>query len=87
MKIEQLQALIDANTEDGVINLEVINKAINEETDILIEKKRAKAVEDAKATIINDYIKSEGFDSEDAYKAFLKNSKAGATEVTEKATR
>lgn len=88
MKIEQLELLIKSNTgEDGVINLEAINKSINEETDVLIEKKRAKAVDEAKQTIIDEFIKTEGFDNADAYKAYIKNSKAGATELSEKATR
>lgn len=87
MKIEELKALIDEASNDGEINHETLNKAINSNFDALIDVKVTKAKESSQATNIAEFIKGQGFENIDQFNAFVKNTKAASTELSEKVTR
>lgn len=87
MKIEELKSLIDEHTgEDGIDN-DSLNKAINARFDALIDVKVKKAKASAETENIASFIESQGFENIDQFNAFVKNSKATSTELTEKVTR
>ena len=91
MKIEELKALAEKHTADGVINFDELNKAINTSFDALIEKKEGaakKGVEtEYKAAGVAEFLAKYKFDNEDAFSAYAVNAKQGETELSQKATR
>lgn len=87
MKQNELQELITKHTTDDGINIESLNADINTNFDAVIDRKVSKASESAKPTILNDFIKAYDFENVDQFSAFVKNSKAGASELTETVAR
>lgn len=87
MKQTELTQLVEEFTEDGTINLEGLNAKINEKFDVLIASKVEKAKTSAYDENINKFIADNGFENIDQYSAFVKNTKAGADELSEKVTR
>lgn len=87
MKIEELKSLVDKHTAEDGVNYDELNKAINAKFDGLIESKVSKAKETGKGENIEAFIKDQGFENIDQFTAFVKNSKATSTELTEKVTR
>lgn len=87
MKIEELKALIDSYTSDGEINHDELNKAVNAKFDALIDLKVSKAKESGKAETIAEFITEQGFENLDQFTASVKNTKATASELSEKVTR
>ena len=87
MKVEELKALIGKFTQDGTVDFDELNKAINTEFDVLIDRKVTSAKESSKDEHVNEFIKSQGLDNVDQFTALIKNSKATATELSEKVTR
>ena len=87
MKIEELKSLIEEHTKEDVLDHEALNKAINMQFDALIDSKLGKYKETSKGEVLGEFIKEQGFENIDQYNAFLKNTKATSTELSEKATR
>jgi len=87
MKIEELKALFEQHSTEEGTDYEKLNEAINADIDAVLDRKKAKMMEAAKGETLESFLKEQGFDNFDSYTAFVKNSKATATEVTEKATR
>lgn len=87
MKIEELKSMIDEYSADGEINHEELNKAINSKFDVLIESKVTKAKNSAKSENIAEFLNEQGYENIDQFTAFVKNSKATSSELSEKASR
>jgi len=87
MKIEELKLLIDEHSNDGELNHDDLNKAINAKFDGLIESKVTKAKDSAKDANVAEFITNQGFENIDQFNAFVNNSKATSTELSEKVTR
>ena len=91
MKLEELKALVEKHTADGVVNHDGLNRDINTSFDAVIEKKE----EAAKKSVANEYkaagaaelLKKHDFDNEDSFSAYIVNSKQGETELSQKANR
>lgn len=87
MKQEQLKEMLSTN---GIelnenVNIEAIAKGINDAFNPIIESKVSKATKGLMSQ--EDFIKGQGFENIDSYNAFIKNTKATATELTEAKTR
>ena len=92
MKLEELKALVEKHTADGVVNFDELNKAINTSFDAVIEKKEEAArngvdVAGYKAAGAAELLKKYNFDNEDSFSAYVVNAKQGETELSQKATR
>jgi DNA repair exonuclease SbcCD ATPase subunit len=91
MKLEELKALVEKHTADGVINFDELNKAINASFDAVIEKKedaaRKSVMAEYKAAGAAELLKKYDFDNEDSFSAYVANAKQGETELSQKATR
>lgn len=87
MKQTELQELLSEHTVDGELNIDALNKAINAKFDPVIEAKVAKAKGSGKQDHINEFLTEQGYENVDQFTAFVKNSKAGASELTEKVSR
>lgn len=87
MKLEELKALIDEHTNEGELNQDELNKAINAKFDGLIDAKVNKAKTVAKDENIAEFIKDKGFENIDQFNAFVKNTNAASSELSEKVTR
>jgi len=91
MKLEELKALVEKHTADGVVNFDELNKAINASFDAVIEKKEnmaKKSVEaEYKAAGATEFLKKYEFDNEDSFSAYVANAKQGETELSAKANR
>lgn len=89
MKLEELKALITKHTKDGEIDHEALNKDINTNFDVVIEKKVKAAtdsvdVEPHKAAGVADFLKELGVESKEALKAKLENASKDETELGKK---
>jgi hypothetical protein len=87
MKLEELKQLMDSHSVDGELNHDELNKAINAKFDGLIDSKIMRAKDNAKDSIISEFITEQGFENIDQYTAFVNNSKSTSTELSEKVTR
>ena len=92
MKRKELEELLKNNTkEDNNIDIEAvfeqINKHVNEISAKNIEKERNSFKDEVSSEVKNEFIKQYGFENVDQFGAFVKNSKASATETSEALSR
>lgn len=75
MRLEQLRELITNNTTDGSVNFNEVLDGINQETNSLMAREKEK-----RKSIIphSQFLTDNGFESEDAFKSFVADSKSAA---------
>lgn len=91
MKKEELQKLVEENTNDGQINYNAIANGINEHANTIrdnyFEKEKValkgKLVEEVKSEFLKEY----GYDNVDQFSSFVENTKATTSEKDEKLKR
>ena len=91
MKNTELQELIQNNTTDGNINFDAIAKGVNEHVntirDSYYEKQRVNLRGELQNEFKTEYLKNYGFENDDQFAAFVKNSKATTDETKEAVNR
>lgn len=78
MKLEQIKDVINNNTTDGSINYQEVVEYINQETNSIVakEKEKRRAI-----TPHTDFLKSNGFESIEAFNDFVSGSKKANEEL------
>lgn len=92
MKIDNLKKLITTNSnEEGVIDFDAIANSINEHTNTIRDNYAEKKASELKTQVsqesISEFLKGQGFENQDQFNAFVKNTKDNESEVSAKATR